>query len=155
MKWFSYTQICFIFKSFFIMLCHRILNIVPVLYCRTLLFIHAKYNNLYLLIPNFQSIPSTLPLPWQLPVCSLCLWVCFRFRDKDICYVCVIFYILHISDIIWCSQQAIIKENNLTCFANMRLYGDLSSGSNKNCLPWNFLVSVLPVLPNISILVQF
>ena len=90
-KWFSYTQICFIFKSFFFMLYHRILNIVPVIYCRTLLFIHAKYNNLYLLILNFQSIPPTLPLPWQLPVCSLCLWVCFPFRDKDICYVCVIF----------------------------------------------------------------
>ena len=84
-KWFSYTCICFIFIFFFIMLYLRILNIVPVLYSRTLLFIHAKYNNL--LIPNFQSIPTTLPFPWQLQVCSLCLWVFFCFRDKGICVI--------------------------------------------------------------------
>ena len=45
---------------FSIMVYHRILNIYPVLYSRTLLFIHPIYNNLRLLTPNFQSIPSLL-----------------------------------------------------------------------------------------------
>ena len=46
-------QICallFMFVS--IMFYHRILNIVPVLYSRILLFIHCIYNSLHLLIPD-------------------------------------------------------------------------------------------------------
>ena len=35
----------------------------PVLYSRTLLFIHPIYNSLHLLIPNSQSILPSLPLP--------------------------------------------------------------------------------------------
>lgn len=42
---------------------HRMLNMVPVLHGRTMLYL----NSLYLLIPNSQSIP--LPA-WQ-QVCSL------------------------------------------------------------------------------------
>ena len=40
--------------SFSIIVYHRILNIVPVLYSRALLFIHSinMYNTLYLLLPN-------------------------------------------------------------------------------------------------------
>ena len=40
---------------FFIMVSHRMLNIVP---CRILLFIHLIYHTLPLWIPNSQSIPS-------------------------------------------------------------------------------------------------
>ena len=53
-----------------------ILNIVPyiyVLYSRILLFIHSVYYSLYLLVPNSQSIPPPLPLPWQRLVCLLYL----------------------------------------------------------------------------------
>ena len=39
---------------------HTILNIVPCVYSRTLLFIHPLYKSLHLLIPDSQSIP---PLP--------------------------------------------------------------------------------------------
>ena len=42
---------------------HRTLNTVPVLYNRTLLFIHPIYNSLHLLILNFHSIPPPNPLP--------------------------------------------------------------------------------------------
>ena len=35
----------------------------PVLYSRTLLFIHLIHNSLHLLIPNSQSISPLLPLP--------------------------------------------------------------------------------------------
>ena len=57
----------------------------PVLYSRTLLFIHSIYNNLHLLSPNFQSIPllSTLLLDNHKSV-SLCLWVCLCFVDMFI-----------------------------------------------------------------------
>ena len=35
---------------------------------------------LYLLISViYFSLPPTPPPPWQTPVCSLCLWVCFCF----------------------------------------------------------------------------
>ena len=69
------------------------------LYSRTLLFIHPIYYSLYLLIPNSQSFPPfTSSLPWQLQVCSLCLWVCFCFTDI---FPCAVFYIPHTSDIIW------------------------------------------------------
>ena len=39
----------------------------PVLYGRTLLFIHPTYNSLYLLIPNSQSLP---PHPLPLGTCD-------------------------------------------------------------------------------------
>ena len=39
------------------MVYHRILNIVPMLPCSTLLFIHSICNNLDLLVPNSQSVP--------------------------------------------------------------------------------------------------
>ena len=46
------------------MVYHRILNVVPMLDSRTLLFIHPIYNSLPLLIPNSHSIlPS--PALWQ------------------------------------------------------------------------------------------
>ena len=46
-------------------------------------------------------VPSrTTPPPlWQPPICSLCLWICFCFMDR---FICVIFYIPHISNIIGC-----------------------------------------------------
>ena len=42
----------------------RVLNIVPVLYSRTMLLIHPVSNSLQLLMPNSQSTPSPLPLPF-------------------------------------------------------------------------------------------
>ena len=48
--------------------------------------------------PNSQSIPlSPRPL-WQPQVCSPCLWVCFCLVDR---FICAMFYIPHLSDIIW------------------------------------------------------
>ena len=41
---------------------YRTLNIVPVLYSRTLLFIHCVYNNLHLPAANYHFIPP--PTPW-------------------------------------------------------------------------------------------
>ena len=51
------------------------------LYSRTSLLIHSKCISLHLLTPNSQSIPlpPPAPCPWQLQVCSLCLWICFYF----------------------------------------------------------------------------
>jgi len=64
----------------------------PVLYSRTLLFIHPIYNSLHLLIqtpnPFFPHPSATTGL----------FCVCFCFVQK---FISVIFYILHISDIIW------------------------------------------------------
>ena len=62
---FIYTHISLYLYSFSysILVYHRILNIVPVLYSRTLLFIHPGYIGLHLLIPNSQSNPPLLPLP--------------------------------------------------------------------------------------------
>ena len=45
-----------------------------------------------------SSAQIPIPLPDLLPLCSLCLWVCSCFVDM---FLCVIFYISHISDIIW------------------------------------------------------
>ena len=46
----------FMFFSIFfsIMVYYRILNIALVLYSNTLLFIHSIYDNMHLLIPNYQ-----------------------------------------------------------------------------------------------------
>ena len=55
------------------MLYHRILNIVPMRYSRTLLFIHPVYNSLHLLISNSQSVPS---LPYTSGNHKSVLYVC-------------------------------------------------------------------------------
>ena len=55
---------------FSIMIYHRILNIVLVLYNRTLMFIHFAYSSLPLMIPNSQSIPHQLPQP----LATICLF---------------------------------------------------------------------------------
>ena len=48
---------------------------------RTSLLIHSKCNSLYLPTPNSPFIPLPPHLPLQTQVCSLCLWVCFCFRE--------------------------------------------------------------------------
>ena len=48
---------------FSIMVYCRILNKFPVLYNRTLLFFHAIYNGLHLLIPNSRSEPPLAHFP--------------------------------------------------------------------------------------------
>ena len=65
-KWFSYTYAyIYIYKFFFIfsstMVYHRILNIVPMLYSRSLLLIHPIYNSLHLLTPNSQPFRPPSP----------------------------------------------------------------------------------------------
>ena len=65
----SVTHICTSFSIFFpIMVYHKVLNIVPVPYSGTLLFIHPIYNSLYLLISDSQAIP---PSPLALETTSL------------------------------------------------------------------------------------
>ena len=97
-KWLSFTY-TFFFVFFSTVVYHRVLNRqYPVLYRRTLLFSHPIYNSSNLLIPNSQFfLPHPLPL-WQRPVCSLCLWICFCFVNM---FICVIFWILCIDNIIW------------------------------------------------------
>ena len=51
------------------------------IYSRTLLFIHSLCNSLHLQIPNSQSIPPRLPLPFG--NLRFVLWVCFI--DKVVC----------------------------------------------------------------------
>ena len=55
----------FIFLS--IMVYYRILNIVPMFYSRTLLFIHPLCNSLYLPTSNSRCFPPLPqpPCPWQ------------------------------------------------------------------------------------------
>ena len=76
---------------------YRVLNIIPVLYIKTLLFTHSKNSSLYLPTPHSQSIPVPQPQSlWQPQVWSL--WVCCCFVNR---FICAMFQSPHISDIIW------------------------------------------------------
>ena len=68
----------------------------PVLYGRTLWFIYFLFSNLYLIIlnPNLSLFHPLSPLVTI--SCLLCLWIFFINK-----FICVIFYVPHISDIIW------------------------------------------------------
>ena len=71
----------------------------PVLYNRTSLFIYSKCNSLHLLYQSQMPSPSRpLPHPHLATTSDLCLGVCFCFVDR---FVSVIFYIPHLSGIIW------------------------------------------------------
>ena len=59
----------------------RRLNNIPVLYSRSLLFIHSKYNILHLLTLDSQFIPLSLPSNHK-PVLHVC---------KSILFICAIF----------------------------------------------------------------
>ena len=71
------------------------MNIVPVLYSWTL-FIHSIQTSFHLLVPNPNPTFFHPTFPWQPPAYSLCLYSCFTDR-----FICVIFYIPHLSDFIW------------------------------------------------------
>ena len=58
-KCFSYIH-TFFFIFFSFVVSHRVSNIVPSAIQQYLLFIHSLYTNLYLLIPNSQSLPPPL-----------------------------------------------------------------------------------------------
>ena len=94
-KWFSYIYVYIFYIPFHYGLSQDIEYSFPVIYSRTLLFIHSIYNSLHLLIPNSQSIPPRSPPPRQPQVCSLCLWVCFLCLWVCFCFIdrfiCVIF----------------------------------------------------------------
>ena len=97
-EWLSHTYMYSLFHILFHYALSQDKAFITVLSSRTLFFIHPVYKFVSAK-PNVQSFPpSTSPLPWQLQVCSLCLWVCFCFTDR---FPCAIFYIPHISDIIW------------------------------------------------------
>ena len=51
-----------IFHIFPIMINHQTLNIFPILYSKTLFFLHFIYHSVYLVIPNssFISLPLSL-----------------------------------------------------------------------------------------------
>ena len=78
------------------MICHRILTIVPVLYSRTLFFIHPIYTSLHLLVPYSKSFHP--PPSVYLGKLRSVLFVC-----ESVSYVCsfVSYFRFHISDIIW------------------------------------------------------
>ena len=69
-----------------------------VLQNRTLFFTHSLCDSLRLLTPTSHSNPPLDPPPWQPQVCSLCPWSLFVFHRW---FICVIFQIPHICDIIW------------------------------------------------------
>ena len=72
----------------------------PGLYSRTLLFIYFIYSSLYLLTQTPNSThPPTTTSPFGNHTFAFYVWVCFSFVEK---FICVIFQIPHISDIIWC-----------------------------------------------------
>ena len=58
---YMYTCIyTFFFLFFSIMAYHRVLNIAPVLYSRTLSFVHSVHSSLHLLTPTSHTQPSPL-----------------------------------------------------------------------------------------------
>ena len=103
----------FFFNTFFfyIILHHSLSQEIgysyfPVLYTKTLSFIHSKCNSLHLLtqIPSpFYSTP-----PWK--VYSLCLWVCFCFIDRFICLsksISAIYSVMRVYVILYVYEKAL------------------------------------------------
>ena len=83
-EWLSHTYMYTLFHILF----HYALSQDNLCYPVEPYFSSILYISLYLLMPNVQFFPpSTSPLPWQLQVCSLCLWVCFCFTDRSICAI--------------------------------------------------------------------
>ena len=73
--------------SFLTLVYYRILNIIPVLYSRTLFFIYCLYNCLSA-NPTPPIHPSPAPSPLAATDCSLRLWVCLCLTDRLTCVIC-------------------------------------------------------------------
>ena len=86
-KWLSYTYIYSFPHSFPLCFVTGYWIQFPVLYNRTLLFIHSLYHSLHLLIADSQFIHLLPPSPLATQVCSLWLWVSFCFVDKFTCVI--------------------------------------------------------------------
>ena len=87
----------------------------PVLYNRTLLFVHPIYKSSHLLLPNLSSLHPCPPGK----VCSLCLWICFFFVAR---FICTIFSITHISEYMsfyfWLASLSMIKSSCINAAVN-------------------------------------
>ena len=98
-----YTYVFFLI-FLFIMLYHKILNIVPCVCSRTLLFIHYIYiyiythththTNLHLLIPNSLYFPTCIPFQWQPQFIDkvhllLCAWLFLIYFDGSWSWLCL------------------------------------------------------------------
>ena len=74
----------------------------PVLYTRTLLFIHPIYTSLRLLTPNSQSIPPLTPSHLATTSLFFMFVSLFLFHGYvDLYHILFIYWIQHISDIVW------------------------------------------------------
>ena len=69
------------------MIYHRRLEQLPVLYSRTLLFIHSKYNSLHLHTTNSQSIPLPLQPLESIGLSSMSVSIILFRRQIHLCHI--------------------------------------------------------------------
>ena len=95
---FTHIHVSILFQIRFPLSYYIILSRVPWTIQQSL-FVHFKYNSVYMSTPNSLIIPSPHSYPLVVTINSFSnLWVCFCFVNKFICIIC--FKILHIRDII-------------------------------------------------------
>ena len=115
---------CFIFFS--IMVYHKTLNTVLVLYKRMLLFIYPIYINLHLLVPNSRSIPlPTLHLGNHSSVLYVCESI-FQIGSFVSCFRC------HLCDIISFMVFVLLFLTNFTQYDNLQV--------SPHCCKWYYFI---------------
>ena len=126
----------FFFIFFSIMVYHKTLNTVLMLYNRTLLFTYPIYINLHLLIPNSRSIPlPALHLGNHSSVLSVCESVSvFQIGSIVLCFRC------HLCDIIGFMVSVLLFLTSFTQYDNLQ--------DNPRCCKWYyFILFVLSSIP--------
>ena len=105
--WEALHIVTYIFRFFSMISYYKMLNIAPVLYSKSQLFICFTYSSLYLLIPHSQFIPPQLPLWLTIHLFCVCEPICFGKR-----FICIIFQISRINDIIYFFSQTYDRPQN-------------------------------------------
>ena len=132
-----------------------LLTIIPMLYITSLWLMYFIIGSLYLLLPFTYFVCPHSPSLWQLPVCSLYLWVCFCFvlfvlffkipqKSEIIWYLSFSVWLISLSIIPFRSIVFLqmVRFHSFFCLSNILFYTYTTSSLSSHLLMDTYVASI-------------